>query len=92
VYHDDAHPATTIIITKASNAATQAGQMQNKTQHSKQETLGRSGKIMPQISRNERGFNNKHTKKILQAKQKNKAVVTRTPCVTRGLIAGQAAN
>ncbi len=69
-YHDDTHPATTIIVTGASNAGTQARRMQNKKRHSKQETLGRLGKIMPQISHNERGFNNKTYKKDFASKTK----------------------
>jgi hypothetical protein len=38
---------------------------------------------MPQISRNEHGINNKTYKKDHASKKKNKAIVTRMPCVTR---------
>jgi hypothetical protein len=40
-----------------------------RRRHSTQETSGRLEKIMPQISRNKRGINNKR-KKNLQAEQK----------------------
>jgi hypothetical protein len=71
-YHEDTHPATTIIITGASNTVTQAGQMQNKKRHSTQITADRLGKIMPQISRDEHDFNNKTYKKDFASKTKQK--------------------
>ena len=65
-YHDNTHPVTIIIVTGASNVATQARRTQNKNkQHSTRVTADRLGKIMPQISHNERGFNNKTYKKVL---------------------------
>ncbi len=55
-----------------------------KKRHSTRVTADRSGKIMPQISRDERGFNNKTYKKdFASKKKKNEAVVTRTLRVTR---------
>ncbi len=54
-----------------------------RRRHSMRETSGRLGKFMPQISHDERGINNKtYIKKDLQTKEnKNKAIVTRMPCV-----------
>ncbi len=52
---------------------------------------GRLGKFMPQIYRNKRGTITKHAMKALQAKQKNKAVITCMPCIMCATIAGQAA-
>ncbi len=47
------------------------------------ETSSRSGKFMPQISRDKRGINNKTYKKELASKtKKHKTVVTCTPRVT----------
>jgi hypothetical protein len=61
-YHNDTHPTTTIIVKGASIAVTQVQQMQPITRRSsKQETSGRLGIFMPQISHDENVKNNNKT-------------------------------
>ncbi len=62
-YHNDTHPTMTIIVKGALIAATQARQMQARTRRSsKQETSGRLGIFMPQISCDENVENNNETR------------------------------
>ena len=62
---------------------TSATNAKKNKQHSMQVTADRSGKIMPQISRDKHGFNNKTYKKDFASKKKKEAVVTRTLPITR---------
>ncbi len=57
--------------------------MNVKRRHSLQETSGRSGKFMPQISRGERGINNKtYKKRTCKQNKHNVAIVTQMPRIT----------
>jgi hypothetical protein len=56
-------------VKRCDTSATNAKQ---KKQHSTQVTADRSGKIMPQISHDEHGFNNKTYKKDFASKKKKK--------------------
>jgi hypothetical protein len=92
-YHNDTHPATTIIVTGASITAMQVWWLPPWTRRPpKQETSGRLGKFMPLISRNKCGINNKTCKKELVSRTKNEAAVSCMPRITHTMLAGQAAN
>ncbi len=62
-----------------------------KKQHSTQVTADRSGKIMPQISRDKRGFNNKTYKKDFASKTKKMKPSWHVRYASHTTIAGQAA-
>ncbi len=81
-YHNNTHPATTIIVTGASIATMQPQWTQEgDTQCGKPQADWVNS--CPRSPTTNMGSTTKHTKKNSQAKQKNDAVMTRMPRVTR---------
>jgi hypothetical protein len=98
-YHDNTHPKTAIIVTRASISVMQAQQTQHKCNKHDHELGGPLNRepwadwenSCPRSTMMSVGSITKHATKDLQAKTKqHKAIMTCTPCVTHATIAGQA--
>ncbi len=90
LYHNNTSPAMTIIVTGASITTIQAQQMQEEDTLHRKAQADRANTCPRSSATNMESTTKLHKKNCRQ--NKNKAIMTHTPCVTRATIAGQAVN